>query len=357
MDLMSGSYSYAQLVKKYKNFLGPAFRVYIKGNEITQSGKILIQDIHISLSYDSANTCSFTVANAYDRTKSRFDPDIFDKLGVGQKVEVSIGYGSALTLVFVGFIVDMQVEYSTSPTLSVTMMDLRKLMMESSRIRQLTVKSPSEAVKKVLEPYRKLYSSLRIQPDTAEPKPFHLKQDKESDYDFIMRMCKEMGKDFFVLGEDVYYQEKNKNPKPIMTLTWMGGGMISFSSNLQYQAKKFLVIGREPDSRKEIYVEKKYQSEFVKKLPITSLPPTVYASPFIDSRQKAEEWIEDAIRKEKAEAIDAALSCIGLPELVPGRFVRCDRLGPPLNRSYHIKRVEHTLDSGGFITRLNLGGA
>lgn len=357
MDLMSGSYSYAQLVKKYNNFLGPAFRVYIKGNEITQSGKILIQEMNISLSYDSASTCSFTVANAYDRTKSRFDPDILDKLAVGQKAEVSIGYGSAMTLVFVGFIVEVQVEYSTAPTLSVTMMDLRKLMMESSRVRQLIVKSPSDAVKKVLEPYRKLYSSLRIQADTAAPEVFNLKQNRESDYNFIMRMCEEMGKDFFVLGEDVYYQEKNKNPRPIMTLTWMGGGIISFSSNLQYQAKKFLVIGREPDSKKEIYVSRTHQSEFVKQLPITSLPPTVYASPFIDSRQKAEEWIEDAIRKEKANGISGMLHCIGLPELVPGRFVTCDRLGPPLNRSYYIKRVEHNLGSGGFTTRLDLGGS
>ncbi len=356
MDLMSGSYSYSSLVSKYKNFSNPAYHLTIGGTDVTQSGKILVTELNISLSYDSASTCSFTVANAYDRAKSRFDPDILDKLAVGQKAEVDIGYGSAMSLIFVGFITEVQIDYSTAPSLSVTMMDLRKLMMESNRVRQLTVKAPSDAVKKVLEPYRKLYGQLQVQADTAAPEPFNLKQNKESDYAFVMRISKEMGKDFFVLGEDVYYQEKSKSSKSIMTLTWMGGGIISFSTNMSYQAKKFLVIGREPNSKKEIYVSRTYQSEFVKKPALTSLPPTVYASPTIDSRQKAEEWIDDAIRKEKEQGISGSLTCIGLPELVPGRFITCDRLGPPLNRSYYIKKVEHSLGSGGFTTRLELGG-
>lgn len=356
MSLMSSSYSYGQLVKKYKNFSNPAFRILVGGKEMAQSGKILVQDLRISLSYDSANTCNFTVANAYDRTKSRFYPEILDKLCLGEKVEVEIGYGSSTTLIFVGFITEVEVEYNFSPSLRITMMDLRKLMMESNRVRQLEVKAPSDAVKKVLEPYRKLYSSLKVEADTAEQEPFHLKQNKESDYDFVMRMSKEMGKDFFVLGEDVYYQEKNKNSKPIVTLTWMGGGIVSFSTSMSYQVKKFQVIGKEPNSKKEIYVSKTYQSEFVKKKALAFPPPTVYASPSIDSRQKAEEWIEDAIRKEKEKGIDANLTCIGLPELVPGRFVTCDRLGPPLNRNYYIQKVEHSIDTSGFTTKLDLGG-
>ncbi len=353
---MTSSYTYQKLVQKYKNFLNPAFRIRADGTEITQSGKILVQELRISLSYDSASTCNFTVANAYDRTTSRFYPDILKKLCVGQKVEVDIGYDSSMTLIFVGFITEVEIEYNMAPTLRITMMDLRKLMMESNRVRQLEVKSPSDAVKKVLEPYRKLYGTLNVQADTAASEPFHLKQDKESDYDFVMRMSREMGKDFFVLGEDVYYQEKTKNSSPILTLTWMGGGIVSFSTSMNYQVKKFLVIGKEPDSQKEIYVSKTYQSEFVEKLELSAPPPTVYASPSIDSRKKAEDWIEDAIRKEKENGINANLTCMGLPELVPGRFIKCDRLGPPLNRNYYIKKVEHSVDSSGFITKLDLGG-
>jgi phage protein D len=50
-----------------------------------------------------------------------------------------------------------------------------------------------------------------------------------------------------------------------------------------------------------------------------------------------------------------SLSCVGLPELVPGRFVSVKGLDSELDRDYYIREVRHELDSGGFSTSVEIG--
>ena len=358
MDLMSGNehYEYRELARKYGNFLQPAFQIFVEGTEVARSGKVPVRDVNVTLSCGETNACRMTIPAPYDLEKSTFGPKQMDLLALGKKVSVKLGYGSALMEVFRGYISEVEVEYSATPQLVVTMMDLRKLMMSSRRMRQMTVKAPSDAVSKVMESYRKLYDHLSIQADKAEAEPFQLKQHRESDYDFVMRMCEVVGKEFFLLGGDVYYQSRDRYPNPVITLAPQGGGIQSFSSQIRYEVKRFLAIGREPNSKKEIYRSRIYRSEFVKKTLLPSPPPTVHASPSIQTVADAEKWLDDAVRKEKEKGISATVRCLGLPELGPGHYMECSKLGAPFDRKYFIESVTHSIGSDGFTTELSLSG-
>ena len=50
------------------------------------------------------------------------------------------------------------------------------------------------------------------------------------------------------------------------------------------------------------------------------------------------------------------LGCIGLPEILPGRFVKIDRVDSLANKKYYVTRVTHTYDRSGFTTRLEAEG-
>ena len=70
------------------------------------------------------------------------------------------------------------------------------------------------------------------------------------------------------------------------------------------------------------------------------------------AKKRAEK--EAAERRQKAQS--GSLSCIGLPELVPGRFVGVAGLDPDLDLDYYIREVQHEFGSDGFSTSLTLGG-
>lgn len=358
MDLMSNNeyYEFKELARKYGNFLNPAMQIFVDGKEVARSGKILVQNLHVTLSCEEASAARFSVAAAYKTEESSFNTSIMKLLGLGKEVSIKMGYGSAMVEVFRGYISEVELEYNEQPAFNVTLMDLRKLMMACKRVREMTVRAPSEAVNKVMDSYRKFYDHLSVEGDKAENEPFQIKQNSESDYHFIKRLCHHTGKEFFVLGSCVYYQTRDRYPNPVIKLATQGGGILSFSSRVGYEVKKFLVIGREPNSSKEIYRSRTYRSEFVSKTLIATPQPTVYASPSIKAVADAEKWLDDAVKQEKAKGISAVVRCVGLPDLGPGHNMECSGLGSPFDRKYYIEKVEHSMDAGGFSTQLTLGG-
>ena len=52
----------------------------------------------------------------------------------------------------------------------------------------------------------------------------------------------------------------------------------------------------------------------------------------------------------------AQWSDVGLPELVPGRFVSLKGLDSDLDLDYYIREVRHEIGSDGFSTTLEIGG-
>ena len=46
----------------------------------------------------------------------------------------------------------------------------------------------------------------------------------------------------------------------------------------------------------------------------------------------------------------------GLPEIIPGRFLKIDRVDNLVNRKYYITRVTHRFDGSGFLTEIETEG-
>ena len=50
-------------------------------------------------------------------------------------------------------------------------------------------------------------------------------------------------------------------------------------------------------------------------------------------------------------------ACIGIPELIPGRYIEIDGLDSRTNGGYFISRVKHRFDSEGYSTTFEVKGA
>ncbi len=351
MGLMDGTAGYQDLVRKYGQFRVPAARVKIEGSELTGVG---ISQISATLSLEGASAVTFQVEGAYDPKKSGFDSGIKSKLKLGAKVNLELGYGSSLTQIFQGYISSVGVEFSDSPRLSITAMDARRLMMEgTSREEVHVVSTYAAAFQTILDRYSALCPKKVV--DATDANEITQIVQRSSDYEFVSRtLAQRANREFFLLDDTAYFREKGKNKKAVTTLTW-GEGLLSFSRSSLYQNLKITVIGYDPEKKNAVSAQVTEKADEQQKT-VGAVHETVITDPDAQEQAKARKRAEKEALERKKKAQSGSGMCIGLPELVPGRYVTLKGLDPDLDRDYYIQEVRHEFGSDGFTTSFTIGG-
>lgn len=352
---MDDTFDYANLVSKYGHFRTPAAKLKVDGTELGNKLEVGVERISATLSLDAASAVTFDVVNAYDLKSSGFRGAVKSKLSLGAKVSLELGYGSDLTEVFQGYISGVSASFQDAPVLSITAMDVRRLMMEGTRRDEIhVVTSYSAAFQAVMERYSSLCPNLEVD-DTDADEITQIAQ-KVSDYEFVTNNLATKGKrEFFVLADKVYFREKGKSKSPITTLKW-GEGLTSFSRNSLYQNIKITVIGFDPENKQAVKAEATETAEETQKTVGSGANETVIQDADAKEVEKARKRAEKEAEERKRKAQTGSAACVGLPVLVPGRFIKVDGLDSDLNKTYYIQEVRHEFGSDGFNTSFEIGG-
>jgi len=353
-DLMSGKYTFEGLAKKYKDFMVPAFKIKVRGKDIVSSLKLAVEDMTIALSMDAANSCSFNIVNAYDRQSSSFSGEIKSQLVLGTVFTVEIGYGSHTTIVFKGYVSELAYEFSDYPVISVSALDVRRLMMDGgNRMLLHSVQSYSAAFTEVMKRYQKICTSLVI--DHTDKNLPHVAQ-TSTDFEFVSKELSVKGdREFFVLADKAYFRKPQDNPDSLMTLEW-GNGLLSFSRNAMYHNEAIRVIGFNEMNKNVLVAEENVKSSDKQTNVIEEPQPTVFTQPDAQEIAQVNMLANSEGKKRKQKNQGGSGVCIGLPEIVPGRFIELKSLDKDLDNNYYIKTVNHTINSNGFTTKFSVGG-
>ena len=81
--------------------------------------------------------------------------------------------------------------------------------------------------------------------------------------------------------------------------------------------------------------------------------------PAIDSEGDAERavlQVKKAVDEERQKAVHCSGTCIGIPQIVPGRSLTIRKLDAWIDGTYEILSVEHRIDENGYTTQFELGG-
>lgn len=352
-DLMTGTYTYSALAKKYKDFHTPAFKVKIGGHDVVASLKLAVENLNIDLSMDASSTCTFTIINAYDIKARAFNKTVVSKLVLGAVVDVELGYLSATTVVFKGYISNVGVEFNGSPTMSITAMDVRRLMMDGKeRSVKHDVRNYSDAFMEVMKRYSKITPYPVV--DKTDENLESVSQ-ASSDYDFICALARASKREFFVLAGRAYFRIPQKASQPVMTLEW-GKDLLSFSRNSLYQVLDIKVIGFNDGNKAPVIGQHRGKSDGPIKEVISQTQPTVIQDPLATDIKKAKKRAEAEAEERRKKSQSGSGSCIGLPEIVPGRFIALRKLDPAIDGNYYINGVTHSFGTDGFTTTFNIGG-
>lgn len=353
---MTAVSSYSLLSAKYGNFIVPALKIKVDGEDLVKNQGLMIEELQVRLSLTAAGSAVFKIAGIYEEKSHSFQGNVKTKLKPGTVVEVETGYLSSTQKVFKGYVAMLGAEFGEVPRLVVTLMDARRLMMTSGKKSVLhNVKNYSDAVKKVLGDYSKLCSSSVDATDDALTRPV---SQTTNDYDFITRELIHRGRadrEFFIIGDKVYFRTPKKISLPMMTVRY-GRELQSLNVNFAYLDLKVEVTGYNAKEQEAVRASGKAKGCLGQKKLFGVTPVSTFLDPDADSQGKARVRAEAAVRSREDQRCTGRGSVIGLPEVIPGRFLKVEGLDSLVNQQYYITEVTHVMNKESYITHFEIGG-
>lgn len=347
--------SYAELARKYKDFMVPAMEIIIgNGKKLSTDLKCVTAGVNISLSLTDVSTVSFQIGDCYDLVSRSLKAAVKNNLKLGSKIEVKIGYGSSLTSVFKGYIDSLNLSYSAENgfTYDVSASDVLKLLKEGGkRRREFRKKTYSEIFTELMGSYSGLCSA------DADPRQDNLEKavlQDSSDYDFIMTDLIEKGAsdfEFVVLLGVAYFRKKSEAKKIVATLK-PGEGLKSCGFGFHYLKREITVLGYSHDMQDFTATAQAAAGHLDSGAVKGTEVLVIQAKDQGQVTKKANSYAKELVDRSKS----GSLSVIGIPELIPGSYVTIKDVDAMVSGTYHITGVKHSLGNGGFTSDLTIGG-
>lgn len=357
MDLMAASTSYTLLETKYQKFAAPTARILVDGVDLAERMNTRFSGITADLSADyAASGISFDVIGEYRADKTEFDSSGAAKvLQLGAKVELELGY-IRTEKVFSGLVTDVEYDFSgeDEPVIHVECMDAKCLLMKMQRLEIRSEKKIGPLVSALLSqsPVSAYLSGKQVSltETEREPLPFNM----DTDYDFLVRQAQYTGCEFFIFAGKAYFREPAKLTTPVMTLEPQHG-ILSATMSLRGAplVKKITVRGVDPESDKAVSGSATSSGKFGDGSgPSKMLSGTerTYFDPRAVSAKDASDRAKAILRGIERQFGVLNCRCIGLPEIVPGRWIKVSGLAPQATGKFYIMRVRHVYSDAGFTT-------
>jgi phage protein D len=355
-DLMNNAtYTYQSLADKYSNFMVPAVEIIVQGNDIRLALDVVVVSLTVIQALDSAGSCNFTLLNASNDMNSLFSGKVLDKLKLGAAISVKMGYGSSKSAVFDGFISEVTLRYSGAAFLEITAMDVRKLMMaDRENVRSIRKDTYSGVFKQIMQKYGSLCPTLVVDSTQGEMRLEGPLQGI-SDFRFVMeKLAPRADREFFVLSNVAYFRIRRCIKKPVISLSF-GEGLMSFSRSASYLSANLEVRGSAEWTGKPPVG--KTTTKTTETMTAATAPQYVFIyDPDIATDNDANLRARVKAERMLNESMTASGSCIGLPELIPGRYVRIGALGDSMNKNYYMTKVVHEFSESGYVTEFEVEG-
>lgn len=360
------------LNEKYGGFVSPCFGVKINGKDLGQTycqGDVRIE---LTSSYD-ASGCVFQIPNGFspaDEKTLKVKDEIHKLLKLGNKVEVAIGYRTGgIQTVFMGYIDALYVDYDKDEGILYTVecLDGKGIMMNSFRSEsKVSMKKNSEVVENMIKKYSSLIQIESGKLDKSDKeRNMPIEQHNESDYDFVVRLAKQMNYCFFIENGTLVFQPFSKLSKEPFFQFNMNQYLLGFKmmASLKDQVSSVTVRGnneKDPTQPFESKVEKskregdrsgsfsKPNSVITKNVSKTRIDLTV------DSVERATQIAQSELDQLSSQLYQGRVKVLGVPDMMPGRVVSVVGFGEELDKKYFVSKVIHCIKNSRFTTECEL---
>ena len=360
-------FKFQDLRKEYGNFDNPVVVIKVAGKDISEDkGEFSLSDIFVELTSGfEASVAEFKIYNTYDVYNHEFRFEALKKLiALGSGVEISMGYGNKVRDIFRGFISQVNFVFRRKeiPAVEVHCMDIKGIMMANSYAKQLTAQSYSEAVKLLLDQpfYQKLngekglFNNVNIADTPDQPQGGNkdatdktIEMVNESDYEFVVRAAKRFNYEFFQSNDTILFRKAKSDDKDLIEIGPFDG-MTAFEIGYDVTGLAGKVEVRNVDvakgkmfSSNKKLEGKMSEGNIAKQL--VNKQTKVYIDPTAASKKDAEYRADYLMEQMSYRFGTLEADTIGLPEIVPGKFLQVKDLGKGASNRFYINSVRHSM--------------
>ena len=362
---------YGDLFNDYGGFTDPKAIIQVGGKDISKNPIVVNNiDVEITAGFE-ASIATFDIFNVFDRVKAQFEYESISKaIVIGATLKIYLGYAALVKEVFTGVITKITFAYEAgeAPHITVTGMDIKGLMMAGSYSKQLKAKTYSAAVKEILQKtaYSKMKSAgitpklyITNTPDTPPPgtpnKNPNIEMVAESDYEFVVKAAKKFNFEFFTVGGDVYFRPAKCDTSVEINLSAAKG---LFNCEVEYDitglAETIEARGMDDGKGKVISANTKLNNKISsgsKAAGYIKGSQKVYIDPTIKSSSDATNRVNSLKESISYRYGTFRGTTIGIPNLIPGAFIKLENMGAPVTNKFYIYSIHHRLNKAdGFLT-------
>ncbi len=372
-------FEFSKIKQGYEGFREPKATVFIDGTEMDDQQLLNVRDIEVELTAGyEASIATVTLGGVYDDLSRKFEIKKTKQfMYLGSTIVIYMGYAQTLREVFRGFIAKVHFIVPSDgnegrPSVELTCMDVKGLMMANRHSRKLKALYFSDAVKEILENYPifqetgpggSLFMEMNIgtTPDRppggaggGQTTDRRVEMVEESDYEFIVKAAKRYNFDFFVVGKTLYFIEAKKNQTPLMVLK-PGFGIMNIDVGYDMTGLVKEVVVRNIDMAQGKYIGDRKQNKNKislgnKAKPLLDKQSMVYIDPTTDSKEEAGYRASYLLETMGYRLGSVNGEILGIPEIVPGRFITLEDFGTPVNNEFYLTNVRHTFMDGRYRT-------
>ena len=349
--MANDKYTFEDLSAKYAAFKVPTYKVSIDGSDLLSESTLGLKDITIDLTCENeASGCIFSIVGVYDGVKRSFNQTLMKKFfQIGKKVNIDLGYIKT-ERVFIGFISAISVSLGEFvPCIHVECTDVKGIMMNNQSNEQRVETSLGDVVSNILQnpTYKNFYDSIVV--DSIQTPERKIEIYGESDFDYLVRLANRINYEFFVLQGKVYFRKPMPYKTPIFALEW-GFSLMGFEKRDSLEGQVLELEVRSANVDKGLLISGVAKSSVQlsegnsAKKALQKLKRVVIDSS-VSSEEEAKSRAEVLLKSVNDRYSSANIECIGIPEIVPGRFIKISKLGEGIDGNYYVSRVTHSLGS------------
>jgi phage protein D len=357
-SLMTKSFQFEDIQRKYAMFSNPRVELRINGREFRKE-PFIISNMRIELTSDfSSNFVTLSVRGVENEGQYEFHNDLEGLFELGSRVDIKVGYEDELIPVFTGFLSGKAYKMAkeTPGELVVQCMDVKGSMMNSNSYSQTAFNSISDCARELFgtTPYSSVIDNFVV--DVAKKKTYPVETTNESDYELLVRLAKNADYEFFVSQSTAYFR-KAKSQNTSM-------GTLSFGSGLEELDIDYSILGvpnsvevRNTDGETGALItgrarsSARYSSGSTASK-ILKLSHRVFWDSVVNSPDDANRRAEVILEELNWNFGVANLRCVGIPELIPGRFISLRGVFAEINKTFYVTNVTHIIETGRFRTYL-----
>lgn len=359
-----GSYTFQALSTKYEDFRGPAFTIKINGAQLN-SAEMPIASLEVELCADgSAGGCHFSVESLYDFAQSKWINNLAKTIQVGAKLEILGGYVKQ-ELLFYGYIDEYSMEYSGSapPRLAVTGIDGFGFLMSCQEPIYGGKKKPQKVVEDILA--KAVSAGYAKSKTVGSLTGFDVPVIKENldDFKYLRLLAQRYCMSLFSVAGELIFDNVVSSSSPLISLT-VGMGLLSFKRrlSLQGQVGEVEIWGRDENQKfikgaaKSVSIGGAGKSavEIAAKFKQTALREY---NEYVRTEKECVELAQARLDSLALNFVSGEGTCVGIPELIPGRYISIKGLDGDTEGTYFLCKVRHRFTGDGYYTEFDVKGA